>query len=54
VLTACDSGSGDPVAAEGILGLPRSFREAGARTVVMSLWQLRDIEARKNVTTFAY
>ncbi len=52
VLAACDSGSGEPVASEGILGLPRSFYEAGARTVITSLWELKDVEAVEQMRTF--
>lgn len=42
VLSACESAGGQPVEGEGILGLPRAFLQAGAATVVASLWQVAD------------
>jgi CHAT domain-containing protein/tetratricopeptide (TPR) repeat protein len=47
VLSACDSGVGALAAGEGVLGLRRAFRVAGARTVIMSLWAVEDGAARE-------
>jgi len=47
VLSACDTGAGTIQAGEGVLGLQRAFRLAGVRTVIMSLWGVRDEEARQ-------
>jgi CHAT domain-containing protein/tetratricopeptide (TPR) repeat protein len=46
VLSGCDTGVGDPQAGEGLLGLRRAFQEAGARTLISSLWPVDDQESR--------
>jgi CHAT domain-containing protein len=45
ILSACGTASGEQVRGEGVLGLGRAFLQAGARTVIGSLWPLRDDEA---------
>ena len=47
VLSACDTGNGELHDGEGVLGLVRSFRVAGAKTVVMTLWPVEDEVARR-------
>jgi CHAT domain-containing protein len=42
VLSSCQSGLGDSHPGDGIQGLRRAFRAAGARTVVSSLWKVPD------------
>jgi CHAT domain-containing protein len=46
VLSACDTGVGATQCGEGVFGLRRAFRIAGVRTVLMSLWPVRDDVAR--------
>jgi CHAT domain-containing protein len=42
VLSACRSGAGELLRGEGIVGLTRAFLHAGARSVVMTLWDVND------------
>jgi CHAT domain-containing protein len=45
VLSACSSNTGVVLRGEGVMSLARAFFQAGAHTVVASLWRLRDDEA---------
>ena len=42
VLSACQTGLGRAKSGEGLMSLRRSFRLAGAKTVISSLWRVRD------------
>ena len=42
VLSACDTGLGTMVSGEGLIGVTRALLYAGARSVVVSLWQVDD------------
>jgi CHAT domain-containing protein len=42
VLSSCDSALGKDLDSEGIIGLPRGFLYAGARSVIASLWKVSD------------
>ena len=42
VLSSCDSALGRDLESEGIIGLPRGFLYAGAKSVIASLWKVND------------
>ncbi len=42
VLSSCESALGKDLGSEGIIGLPRGFLYAGARSVIASLWKVDD------------
>ncbi|GBC63785.1 CHAT domain-containing protein [Desulfonema ishimotonii] len=51
-LSACDTAKGDIDYSEGVYGLVRAFRIAGAKSVLMTLWSVSDSDARKFMTKF--
>jgi len=42
VLSACDTGSGEARAGEGVMGLRRGFIQAGGQNLLMTLWPISD------------
>jgi CHAT domain-containing protein len=41
VLSACDTGKGE-ISGDGVLGLSRALLTAGAKSLIVSLWQVPD------------
>lgn len=52
VLSACQTGLGAETKQEGIIGLTRAFQYAGARSVVVSLWEIMDVSTKELMTRF--
>jgi CHAT domain-containing protein/tetratricopeptide (TPR) repeat protein len=52
VLSACQTGQGQLVAGEGVIGLSRAFFHAGARSVVVSLWNVSDSSTSQFMKSF--
>lgn len=51
VLSACKTGLGD-INEDGVYGLQRGFKKAGAKTVLMSLWEVNDLATSMLVQEF--
>jgi CHAT domain-containing protein len=51
-LSACDSGLGQEMGGEGLVGLTRAFQVAGARSVLASLWSVSDASTAELMRRF--
>lgn len=51
-ISACESGLGETIGGEGILGMRRAVHLAGAKALIMSLWRVDDIATAKLMIAF--
>ena len=53
VLSACKTANGD-ITEDGVMGLQRGFKKAGANSIIMSLWEVADAPTQFLMTRFYY
>jgi CHAT domain-containing protein len=52
VLSACETGLGEKIPGEGLVGLPQAFMAAGATRLLVSLWRVDDLASAELMKRF--
>ena len=53
-LTACETGLGENVSGEGVMGMDRAFQYVGARSVLVGLWSVAEISVIQRTSAFFF
>lgn len=52
VLSACETGDGEFIESQGVLGLASAFAATGVQSLVVSLWSVNDVATKKLVVSY--
>tara|TARA_R110002096_G_C14659910_1_gene727576 strand:- start:54 stop:3290 length:3237 start_codon:yes stop_codon:yes gene_type:complete len=51
-LSACETAIGNSINSEGVFGIQRGLKMAGAKSLLLSLWKVNDVVAKEYMVTF--